>query len=392
MDRARNPFSPGAGSQPPELAGRSVILEHVKVALTRVRDGRSERSRILVGLRGVGKTVLLNRIMEVAHNIGICVLQVEACERRSFASVLLPPLRQALFSLDRAADWSDQTKRAMRVMKSLLNSVQVRYADVDIALDVEAEMGTADSGNFNSDLSELFLAIGAAASSRHTAIALLIDELHYLDATELEALIAVLHQVAQRQQPVLMIGTGLPSLLRLSGEAKPYAERLLLYPQVGALSTQDAQDALEKPLRQLGMEFTQEAMQDILAQTEGYPYFIQEWGYQLWNLADHTPIDRDLVAQALPHTLRRLDENFFGVHFDRMTNSEKRYLRAMADSGRSPVSVAEVAHRLGSNLRASSRVRSSLIKKGIIYSANFGEIAYAIPQFDAYLRRVMFSG
>ena len=389
MDPLHNPFSPGAGSPPPELAGRAKTLEQARVTLGRVKAGRPERSQLFIGLRGVGKTVMLNKIREMAEEMGYRPVFIEAHENKPLPALLLPPLRQLLISLDRMAAVSAKAKRGLRVLKSFFNGIKLKYQDIEIGIDIDAEEGTADSGDLEADLSALFLALGEAAADRKTAVALIIDELQYLGEQELSALIMAMHQISQRQLPVVLIGAGLPQLVALAGRAKSYAERLFQFPELGPLQPQDAMEALQEPVAEAGVRFTDEALHEIIAQTQGYPYFLQEWGYQAWNIAEHSPIEIEDVRQATDESIKRLDANFFRVRFDRLTPREKEYLRALADLGESPQRSGDVADRLGVKVQTIAPVRNNLIKKGMIYSPSHGDTAFTVPLFGGFMKRIM---
>jgi len=387
MDPLLNPFSPGAGSPPPELAGRDDLLEQARITLGRVKAGRFEQSVMLVGLRGVGKTVLLNRIRDIAEDQGYGVVMIEATESRSLPEVLVPPLRQLLFRFDAMAGVSDKVRRSLRVLRSFLSGVKVKIADVEVGMDTEK--GTADSGDLEADLSELFLAVAEAGQDRNTAVAVIIDEIQYLDEQEMSALIMAVHKTSQRQMPLVLIGAGLPQLVGLAGRSKSYAERLFRFPEVGPLSAIDAAEALQGPARAQGVEFTHTALERLVGVTEGYPYFLQEWGSQAWNLAPHSPIDDAVVAQATGAALRKLDQSFFRVRFDRLTPREKEYLRALADLGPGPHRSGDVADALGVKVQSIAPLRSGLIRKGMIFSPAHGDTAFTVPLFDQFMRRTM---
>jgi len=392
MDPLRNPFAPGAGTPPPELAGRGRLLEQVRIVLGRIKAGRPERSLLAIGLRGVGKTVLLNEFRKLAEDSSYKTVFIEAHENKPLPALLLPPLRQLLIALDRMANLSEKTKRGLRVLKSFFNGVKLKYQDIEIGVDIDPEPGVADSGDLEADLSSLFIAVGEAASDRGAAVALIIDELQYLDERELGALIMAMHQIAQRQLPVVLIGAGLPQLVALSGRAKSYAERLFQFPELGPLQAEDAAAALQEPVLEQDVRFTEEALQEIIAQTQGYPYFLQEWGYQAWNLADHSPIEADTVRQATRDSIVRLDANFFRVRFDRLTPREKDYLRAMADLGDGPQRSGDIAEHLGVKVQSVAPVRNGLIKKGMIYSPAHGDTAFTVPLFGDFMKRIMPAG
>jgi hypothetical protein len=389
MDPMENPFSPGAGSPPPELAGRAPLLEQARLTLGRVKAGRPERSFLLVGLRGVGKTVLLNKIRELAEATRYSSVLIEAYEGKPFAALLLPALRQLMISLDRMAQISQKVKRGLRVLRSFFNGLKLKYQDLEIGIDVDPETGVADSGSLEADLAEVFVALGEAARDRGTAVALIIDEMQYLSEEELSALIMAMHQISQRQLPVVLIGAGLPQLVALSGRSKSYAERLFQFPEVGALQPADAAAALQGPVQDQGVQFSHDALQEIIRQTKGYPYFLQEWGYQAWNLAPASPIGFDVVRQATNESIRRLDANFFRVRFDRLTPREKQYLRALADLGETAQRSGEIAERLGVKVQSIAPVRNGLIKKGMIYSPAHGDTAFTVPLFADFMKRIM---
>jgi hypothetical protein len=389
MDPMQNPFSPGAGSPPPELAGRAPLLDQARLTLGRVKAGRPERSFLLVGLRGVGKTVLLNKVRELADDLGYRAVLIEAHEGKPLAALLLPALRQLVISLDRMAQISQKAKRGLRVLRSFFNGVKLKYQDVEIGIDVDPEVGTADSGNLEADLAEVFIAVGEAAADRKSAVALIIDEMQYLSETELSALIMAMHQISQRQLPVVLVGAGLPQLIALAGRSKSYAERLFQFPEVGALQPADAAKAVQEPVQEQHVEFTEDALQEIIRQTKGYPYFLQEWAYQAWNLATRSPIEIGVVHEATRESIRRLDANFFRVRFDRLTPREKDYLRALADMGDATQRSGDIAERLQVKVQSIAPVRNGLIKKGMIYSPAHGDTAFTVPLFSDFMKRIM---
>ena len=385
----QNPFSPGAGTPPPELAGRTPLLEQGRLTLGRVKAGRPERSFFLIGLRGVGKTVLLNKMRDLADASGYSSVLIEAHEGKPLAALLLPALRQLMISLDRMAQISQKVKRGLRVLRSFFNGLKLKYHDLEIGVDVDPETGVADSGSLEADLSQVFIALGEAAQDRGTAVALIIDEMQYLSEEELSALIMAMHQISQRQLPVVLIGAGLPQLVGLAGRSKSYAERLFQFPEVGALQPMDAIAALQEPVQDQGVQFSADALQEIIRQTKGYPYFLQEWGYQAWNLAPTSQIGIDVVNQATDESIRRLDTNFFRVRFDRLTPREKQYLRALADMGETVQRSGEIADRLGVKVQSIAPVRNGLIKKGMIYSPAHGDTAFTVPLFADFMKRIM---
>ena len=330
MDPIHNPYSPGAGSPPPELVGRDPILEQARILLGRIKVRRSEKSMLLTGLRGVGKTVLLNEIERLAKKQGYHTISIEAHEGKPLGPLLAPQLRSLLFELDRVAGAGDKVKRGLRVLRSFIGVLKVAYEDITVSLDIDPEIGSADSGDIEIDLPNLLVVVGEAAEERNCAVAVLIDEIQYFNQKELGALIMAMHKIQQKQLPLLLLGAGLPILPGLAGESKSYAERLFGFPNVGALSAEEAARALREPAIAAGVEIEPKALEEIFRLTKGYPYFLQEWGYQCWNLATESPIQVETVNKATEQVIPRLDANFFRVRFDRLTPSEKNFLRAMA--------------------------------------------------------------
>lgn len=389
MDELQNPFSPGAGSPPPELAGRDTLLHRVSVMLGRIRQAKNEQSMMLVGLRGVGKTVLLNRVREQAEALGFGVVMVEATENRRLPELLAPGLRQVLFQLDAMAGVNDKVKRGLRILRSFIGALKIKAAEVEFGLEINPERGTADSGDLEADLSELLCAIGEAGKARGKAIAIIVDEIQYLGETEMSALIMGIHRVSQRQLPLILVAAGLPQLVGLAGRSKSYAERLFTYPQVGPLGERDAKEALTGPVAAQGISFTEDALNEIVRVTRGYAYFLQEWGYQSWNLATASPIDIDVVQKATAASIAKLDESFFRVRFDRLTPREKDYMRAVAELGAGPHRSGDIADCLRVQVRSIAPLRSGLIKKGMIYSPAHGDTAFTVPLFDEFMRRTI---
>ncbi|MDP1884676.1 MAG: ATP-binding protein [Candidatus Moranbacteria bacterium] len=389
MDKIENPFSPGAGSPPPELAGRDGVLEQARVLLGRVRAKRPEKSLLLTGLRGVGKTVLLNEMERMAQDTGYRTILVEAHEGKLLPVLLAPHLRRLLFDLDRIAGVGDKVRRSLAVLKSFVGAIKITVGEIDIGLDIDPEPGAADSGDLEVDLPSLFMAVGEAAQERGVAVVILIDEIQYFSSSELSALIMAMHKMQQRQLPLVLIGAGLPILPGLAGESKSYAERLFSFPEIGPLTEPDAIKALQDPVRLAGEAFEQAALHEIFRLTRGYPYFLQEWGYQAWNHASVSPITLQVVQEASDLVSRRLDENFFRVRFDRLTPREKMFLRAMAELGAGPYRTGDVADKLKVKISTLGPLRAGLIKKGMVYSPSYGDMAFTVPLFDEFIRRAI---
>ena len=385
MDPVRNPFAPGAGSRPPELAGREVILEDAKTAILRALLGKPCRSQMLLGLRGVGKTVLLNKIEEMAEAAGHVTSSIEAPEGKALSELLVPRINQTLRKLSTVKSAKAKAHHAFRALRSFASAFQLSYGDASIS--VEPEIGVADSGDIEADLPELFVRVGEAAKAAGKAWTLLIDEVQYLRPADLAALIVALHKVNQRELPVLFFGAGLPQVAALSGDAKSYAERLFDYPAVGALDAVDAETAIRLPIEGEGESIDDDAIREIVAKTEGYPYFLQEWGYQCWKIAEGPRITLRDASKAADEATKRLDEGFFKVRFDRLTPKERVYVIAMAKLGAGPYRSSDIADALNESHQSLGPRRAQIIRKGMIYSPSYGDIAFTVPMFNDYLIR-----
>jgi hypothetical protein len=388
MDPRRNPFAPGAGSRPPELAGRDAIMEDVSIALYRIAHGRHAQSVILMGLRGVGKTVLLNELRRAAEGEGIVAVPIEAPEGQSLPSLIVPALRTALLRLDRGQAAMTLAKRGLGALARFVKAFKLSYGELEASLDL-GEPGVADNGDLEADLIDLIDVAGAAAGERGTALVLFIDELQYVPERELAALITALHRARQNDRPITLVGAGLPQLAGQMGRAKSYAERLFVFAQIGPLPPEDARAALANPIRAEDCDITEDAVEQVVAVTRGYPYFLQEWGKQCWDAAASCPITAADVAIASPAAIAALDASFFRVRFDRLTPSEKRYLRGMAALGEGPYISSAIAEHLGKKPNAFGPVRATLIAKGMIYTPGYGETDFTVPLFDAFMRRAI---
>lgn len=389
MDRVDNPYTPGAGSPPPELAGRDELLERVRVALERIRRGRSEKSVLLVGLRGVGKTVLLRRMQKEANDSGMDTIWIEAPEGRSLPAMLAPQLRLALLRLSNDERSRDLARRALRALAGFAGSLRVKYADIEVGLDLQPEKGLADNGDLEHDLQALLEIAGEAARGAGTALVMFIDELQYVEEDQLAALITALHGMAQRQLPVALVGAGLPQLPGQMGRAKSYAERLFEFPVIDRLTEEAARTAITKPASQLNVAYEPAAVRLIIESTRGYPYFLQEWGKHAWDEARQSPITVQDVRRASDGAVAALDESFFRVRFDRLTPSEKKYLRAMAELGPGPHRSGDVAAQLARDVSTLAPTRAKLIEKGMVWSPSHGDTAFTVPLFDEFMRRIM---
>jgi hypothetical protein len=389
MDPVLNPYAPGAGTPPPELVGREKLREDVRVAIARIRAGRVAKSVILVGLRGVGKTVLLDRLRQEAEAAGVVTVRAETPENRSLPALLAPQLRLALLKLSRQAKAQALAERGLRALAGLARSLKVKYADIEVGLDFAPETGLADNGDLEGDLAMVLEQVGLAAKEADTAVVLFLDELQYLEEAQFGALIAALHRCAQRLLPVTIVGAGLPQLLALAGNAKSYAERLFDFPFIGELTDLEASIALEKPATNEGVAYERNAVSEILRLTHGYPYFLQEWGKHAWDLADQSPITLEDVKAASVQAIAALDESFFRMRFDRTTPKEKHYLRAMAELGAGPHRSGDISGVLGKGVGTVAPLRQSLIHKGMIWSPAHGDTAFTVPLFDEFMKRIM---
>jgi len=389
MDAIANPYAPGAGTPPPELAGRDELREQVRVAVERLRRGLPSKSILMVGLRGVGKTVLLDRMRDDAEATGIHTVRIEAPEGRSLPALLAPELRVALLRLSRNEQAKALGERALRALAGFARALKVKFHDIEVGVDFDPEPGLADNGDLEHDLAMLLEAVGAAAQRAGTALVLFIDELQYVKENELAALITGLHRTAQRKLPIGLVGAGLPQLRGRMGQAKSYAERLFDFPEIGELPPPAARQALVKPALDQGVEITEDALEQILVETHCYPYFLQEWGKHAWQVAERSPIALKDVRSASAVALAALDASFFRVRFDRLTLAEKRYVRAMAELGPGPHRSGDVAEALGRKVTSLAPIRNQLIAKGMIFSPSHGDTAFTVPLFDEFLRRVM---
>ena len=389
MNPITNPFAPGAGTPPPELAGRDDVRNAVRIAIERVRRGLPTKSLLMVGLRGVGKTVLLDRMRDDAEASGVETIRIEAPENRSLPALLAPQLRQALLALARNEQAKVLAQRALRALAGFAKSLKVKYSDIEVGFDFDPEPGLADNGDLEHDLQALLETAGQAAHTAGTVLAIFIDELQYVEEEQLAALITALHRTAQRRLPVVLVGAGLPQLRGRMGDAKSYAERLFDFPIIGALPAAAAKRAIAKPAQDQGVEVTVEALDRIVLETRGYPYFVQEWGKHAWDVADDSPITGEDVANASTTAVAALDENFFRVRFDRLTPAERRYLRSMAELGPGPHRSGEIAEAMGRPVNSLGPVRSTLIAKGMIWSPQHGDTAFTVPLFDEFMRRIM---
>jgi AAA ATPase domain len=385
MDALSNPYTPGAGTKPPALTGRDAQLEHFELLLGRLEIGRAERSMLITGLRGVGKTVLLTTFEAMSEERGWFPAFREIRHDTELRSLMARMARRVLRAMSRSERASERARRVLGVLKAFTVKTP---EGIELSIDVEALVGLADSGDLEEDLTDLLVELGQAARAANSGVVFLLDEIQFLDQRSLEALISALHRVAQRELPLTLVGGGLPSIPRLAGEAKSYAERLFRFPRIGRLDREAATDALILPARAEGIEYEPTAVARILELSEGYPYFLQEYGRHVWQVARQSPISATDVERARTLVQAGLDEGFFTVRFERATDAERRYIAAMAELGDGPQQSGQVASSLGyAGAGQTSVTRSSLIDKGLVYSPEYGLLDFTVPHFADFMRR-----
>ncbi len=387
MDPRRNPYAPGAGTKPPALVGRDEQIEAFDILLERLERGYTAQSEIITGLRGVGKTVLLDVFRDKAEARDWATVEWEVEKNAPFASKMAAQVRRALLQLAPKARWTERALKAAAILKSFTLTFSPD-GGMTAGLDVDALAGAADSGALSEDLSDLFVAVGDAAAEHGVGVVFLLDEIQFLKPTDLEALIVALHKCARRSLPITLVGAGLPQIPRLTGEAKSYSERLFRFVTIGRLDPEtDARDALILPARDLGVELEPAAVDLVVEYTQGYPYFLQEYGRIIWDEASASPVSLDEVASLLPLIEAKLDESFFRVRAERTTELELRYLYAMARLGPEAHRASEVAQGVGRTVEQAGPIRSRLIDKGLLYTPGHGLAAFTVPQFDRYMLR-----
>lgn len=382
MNPQDNPYNPGAGAPPPELAGRDHLIKQAATAIERVKRARPAKSFIMLGLRGVGKTVLLNEFEQNAEAVHCQTAMFEADPEKPLAALIAPQLHRILLRLDRVKRAGAEVQNAFGALRAFASAFKVQLGDVEFGLSAQSA-----TGDLTIDLTDLFVAIGTTAQKRDTAVVILIDEIQYLSKTDLSALIMALHKISQRQLPLLLFGGGLPQLAKLAGDAKSYAERLFDYPPIGPLDPASARRAMAAPAERESVVYTDEALDYIIDQTGRYPFFLQVWGAHCWEVAAKSPISLKDAKEASVRAVAALDEGIFKVRLARLTDRQKAYARAMAEFGGEPVSSSDVARALGLSLSQAAPIRDELVKKGMAYSPERGLIGFTVPKFDEFLRR-----
>ena len=386
MDPRLNPYTPNAGARPPLLVGRDDQLDSFDVLLARLERGYTEQSMIITGLRGVGKTVLLNEFRIKAEARDWIAAEAEITKQTEFGVRMAQLARRVLLQAAPKARWRELARRAAGIIKSFTITVASDGA-LTAGLDIDPVEGFADSGDLTDDLSDLLVALGDVARDQGKGVVFLFDEVQYLSLAELEALIAALHRTVQRALPITLVGAGLPQIPRLAGEAKSYAERLFKFPVIGSLPPREAVEALAAPALASGGSYADGAAEEIARYADGYPYFLQEYGKIVWDEAVGDPITLDDVMTVRPLVEAKLDSSFFRVRAERTTPYELRYLRAMAELGPGPQKASDVAQALERTAEQVGPTRSRLIDKGLLYTPGYGYAAFTVPQFDRYLKR-----
>lgn len=390
MDSALNPYTPNAGASPEIVVGREEQTRAFRTLLRRLGAGRTHQSMVMVGLRGVGKTVLLNEFREIAHAKRWEVIELEASKHDDtrFRQTIATLMRAALLRLSPRARWSERSRKAAEVITAFSMSVD-QQGTWSLAWDVDAAEGLADHGELALDLSDALVALGEAAREKDRGVAILIDEVQFLNAPQLEALIQAIHKTVQRRLPVTFVGAGLPQIAELAGDAKSYAERLFQFPKIDSLETADARRAIADPAAAEGVEYEEDAIDLAVEITRGYPYFIQELGYQVWEIAEQSPISRQDVEDAREAYEAKLDSSFFRVRLDRATPLQTAYMRAMAELGPEPQKADAVARLMGRESTQVGPTRAELIDMGLLYTPDHGYAAFTVPDFDKFMLRAV---
>ncbi|WP_179058718.1 ATP-binding protein [Pseudomonas taiwanensis] len=389
MDRFYNPYTPNSGAKPPDLVGREGLRDRFLVALKRVRIGRSAKGIVVVGLRGVGKTTLLNQLRDDAEASNALIVYVKAHAQLSLPALLTPGLQTVLLRLERVESAQAAASRGLRGLTGFVRALNGRYGDIPVSGCYQPEPGFADNGDLEGDLTEVFAQVGSAAQLAKASVVILVDDLHRLDERQLAALIAAMHRSAQGALPILLVGAGYPNLRGKASGLKPYTERLFEYAELGPLDPEHARTALVKPAQDNGVVVDEAAADLVLDLAKGYPFFIQQWGKCLWDTAPRNQFTVDVVQFAMPRVMAALDQNFFAVGTDRLSLAERRYLWAMAELGTGPHHAIEISRSLGMPCEAVDFVRRSLIDQELLWSSDDAGTSFAAPLFDQFIRRFM---
>lgn len=391
MDPVKNPYTPNAGATPEIVSGRDEYIQDFLVLLGRLDRGRTNQSMIITGLRGVGKTVLLGEFRQVAEEHKWRVLELEASKHddERFRQTIYAQLRTALYQISPTAKWGDKAKAAAQALRSFSLSIEPASGAPILSLDIPPAEGIADHGDLVLDLTDVLISIGEAAKEHGTGLVLLVDEVQFLNRSQLEAIIQAIHKTVQKKLPITFVGAGLPRIAELAGDAKSYAERLFKFPNIGSLSFDDARTALVESAELEGVEFQNEAIYRAFELTEGHPYFIQELGYQVWAVAEGNTITLEDVEDAKDAYEAKLDSSFFRVRLDRATPLQIAYMRAMAQLGPESQKAADVAGIMGRESTQLAPTRSELISMGLLYTPSHGYAGFTVPHFDRFMLRAV---
>jgi AAA ATPase domain len=383
MDPINNPYTPNAGSRPQALVGRDQEIEQFRVVVGRLKRGATEQSMIIRGLRGVGKTVLLNAFEDQAESEGFLTYYHEMTPDSSLVGEVARDAQAAMARLRLSA----RATKAIRDALAHLGTIKVVGPEgIELSVDLRA----ADEGTIARDLSELLLQLGRAAADKGTGVVFLLDEVQFAKEVEYRSVITALHRATQKNVPITLAAAGLPQIPRLTGEARSYAERLFSFPVIGSLSEKDATAALVEPARQLHVAYQPKAIELGLAWTGGYPFYIQQLGKHAWNVASTTPITTADLEAAMPAAQQALDSSIYEVRIQRATDQERRYMRAMAELGSGPYRSGDVAAKLGRKTSEVSVVRQRLLEKGLVYATeDYGYVDFTVPRFGEFMARYM---
>lgn len=381
-----NPYRPGAGMSPAYLAGRDNTINEAQNILQAINYGYSSRSVVYYGLRGVGKTVLLNYIENLADEMDLPSEYMEIAERnRSFQYQMALYIYKLINRLSLLKNIESHIKKALSILKAFT----IKYGCDDISIEVNPANGISDTGNLANDMTELFLALGVIAQKQNKGVVLFIDEIQYIKDSEFEALMEAIHRTNQKNYPIVIFSAGLPKIAKIAGDVKSYAERLFDFIEIDSLNNEEAKLALIEPAKRFQINYTDEAVNKIIEITQGYPYFLQEYGKWVWECKkEESIIDIKIVNKAYDKFEQSLDKAFFKVRHDRATAREIEFMTAMVACEKLPCSTKEIANIMGESIQAISPLRAQLIHKGFIYAAKRGEVDFTVPQFDKYLKRV----
>ena len=381
-----NPYRPGAGMSPAYLAGRDNTINEAQNILQAINYGYSARSVVYYGLRGVGKTVLLNYIENLADEMDLPSEYMEIAERdRSFQYQMALHIYKLINRLSLLKNIESHIKKALSILKAFT----IKYGCDDISIEVNSANGISDTGNLANDMTELFLALGVIAQKQKKGVVLFMDEVQYIKDDEFEALMEAIHRTNQKNYPIVIFSAGLPKIAKIAGDVKSYAERLFDFIEIDSLNNEEAKLALIEPAKRFQINYTDEAVNKIIEITQGYPYFLQEYGKWVWECKkEESIIDIKIVNKAYDKFEQSLDKAFFKVRHDRATAREIEFMTAMVACEKLPCSTKEIANIMGESIQAISPLRAQLIHKGFIYAAKRGEVDFTVPQFDKYLKRV----